>query len=54
MMRYWVWMLLPFCLWSCSTERTLTVKKPIPSAVPPVKARVMQVGEPMTTSEIKV
>lgn len=54
MKRYWVWMLLPFCLWSCSTERTLMVKKPIPSAVPPVKARVMQVGEPMTTSEIKV
>lgn len=54
MKRHAMLMVVTAVLWSCAAERTLTVTKPAPSATPPVKARVMQVGEPSTTSQIEV
>lgn len=54
MKRHAMLMVVTAVLWSCAAERTLTVTKPAPSATPPVKARVMQVGEPTASSQIKV
>ncbi len=54
MKRHIILMVVSVCLWSCAAERTLTVTKPAPSATPPVKSRVMQVGAPTATSQIKV
>lgn len=54
MSRHVLLLVLSVFLASCAAERTVKVTKPVPSATPAVKARVMQVGTPTSTSEIKV
>ena len=54
MNRHVLLMVLSVFLASCAAERTVKVVKPAPSPTPAVKARVMQVGTPTSTSEIKV
>lgn len=54
MNRHVLLMVLSVFLASCAAERTVKVVKPASSPTPAVKARVMQVGTPTSTSEIKV
>jgi heat shock protein HslJ len=54
MNRHVILVAMAVFLSSCAAERTLKVTKPAPSTTPPVKMRVMQVGTPTSTSEIKV